>query len=140
MADATGVVEGAPRAETEDDLVTALSPQNRPRSCVFSQYWTWVQLLDYDDPRRLCIVGTKRNGNNHTHVCTFCDTTICCRWVSGKLDRQGSYKSQDASRHIDKCDTALENDAVIALLKKKEAKEEAVQKRELVKAESVKET
>ena len=140
MAEATDGTEGAPGAETEADLVAALPPQNRPRaSIVSSQYWTWIQLLEDNDPRRLRLGTTKRNRNNHTHFCTFCDATICCRWTAPNQGRGGSYKSQDASRHIEKCDDALENNVVTALLKKKEAKEESVQKRELVKAEGLKE-
>jgi hypothetical protein len=77
MAEATDGTEGAPGAETEADLVAALPPQNRPRaSIVSSQYWTWIQLLEDNDPRRLRLVSTKRNRNNHTHFCTFCDATI----------------------------------------------------------------
>ena len=52
MAEATDGTEGAPGAETEADLVAALPPQNRPRaSIVSSQYWTWIQLLEDNDPR-----------------------------------------------------------------------------------------
>ena len=78
--------------------IEALSNPKIPTGAVRSKYMLKFHLLDQMDVRRL--ETNKKNSNNVSHVCSFCNICFNLNWRMFSVNGKGVYNTTKILRHL----------------------------------------
>ena len=99
MADSTKpTVVAAVAAAANFAELEALSNPKIPTGVVRSKYMLKFYILDKRDVKRLEI--NKKNSNNVSHVCYFCNICFNLTWRMFGVDGKGAYDTTKVLRHL----------------------------------------
>ena len=99
MADSTKPTAAAVvLAATNFTELEALSNPKIPTGAVRSKYMLKFHLLDQMDVRRL--ETNKKNSNNVSHACYFCNICFNLTWRMFGVDVKGTYDTTKVIRHL----------------------------------------